>query len=401
MADYEKLISSDEERKTYEDAKVGIEDYIKGSNQIFSLVDADNFDDARNISLITAYKKFGSVEGNLKKLVEINQEGAKEAYASALSTYRMTMGIMIAMTVVAILLVAGISYTIIVGIDGGISELRRAFTALSNLDLRLRGNVRGKDEISETLGAYNTTVDKLTMVVRTTQEAAASVSAASAELSTGMHSIASVASQQETELNQIAAALEETSSTAAEVNHKSTQSGEATERVANEIQTVMGTVSELRKSAQEIGSARDVIQEISEQINLLSLNAAIEAARAGDAGRGFAVVADEVRKLATSTSNSTGEIAKMVAQLQNIVDRTSAALESVNSLLDGVRANSRGVVNAVSEQTQAVGDIARNISEFRDQMSSVIHNVRESQNAAESLSSAAEELNHQTVQFKV
>lgn len=283
----------------------------------------------------------------------------------------------------------------------GMNELTRAFAALSELNLTVRSRLLTRDEIGQALAKFNFTAEQFSRVLQTTQQASMSVSAATNELSATMGNIATFTARQEASISEISAAIEETSSTAREVNRKAEQSSLVANNAKAKLDSARTTVEDLRHSATEIGQAREVIQGISEQINLLALNAAIEAARAGDAGRGFAVVADEVRKLATSTNASTSEIATMTEKLQNMVEKAGNELVEVMTMLEDVKANSSSVVHAVTEQTMAVEQISRSISEFREQMSDVSNNVRESNLASASIADSATELNAQVARFKV
>ena len=371
------------------------------ASKVVASVDAGNIEDAKTVYNGEFDKMYDEVGNYPDELIKINLSDVNDQYKLSTETYHMTrmilIGLMIGLCVIVTVIALGVAKTV----NGGIRELQRSFKGLAALDLRTRGTISNEDEIGETLKQFNTTAVELTGVVRSTQDAAQTVSAAAHELSAGMESIAATTNQQEAALTSIAASLEETSVSASEVNNKAQRSGRATEEIVSAIGGVVQNVTELSTSATAIGRVLEVIKGISEQINLLSLNAAIEAARAGDAGRGFAVVADEVRKLAGSTSSSTDEIAKVVNDLQSSVNRTKGALDSVGGALDEVKSNSSSVVAAVEQQTVAVNTISQSIGEFRAQMASVMHNVQEAQIASSSLSQSAEELNLQTGRFKV
>ena len=399
---YEAMISGEEERTLYREFDEAFNAY---NAKIMELVkvsnDLERKKEAAYMLRMGTREVYDGVMTKLNTLIDFNVEGAKHSKEDAEAAYN-NARLFVSIVVAVLLLTIGfISFTIIMGVTSGMNELKRAFGALSQLDLRVRGKVEGKDEIAQALEQFNKTATELTGVVRGTQEASHTVSAAAHELSAGMESIAATTHEQEAALTSIAASLEQTSASAAEVNNKAQRSGRATDEIVNAISGVVNNVTELSTNANAIGTVLEVIKGISEQINLLSLNAAIEAARAGDAGRGFAVVADEVRKLAGSTSASTDEIAKVVTDLQASVNRTRSALDSVGGALDEVKSNSASVVTAVGQQTIAVNTISSSIGEFRAQMAAVMHNVQEAQVASESLSQSAEELNLQTSRFKV
>lgn len=400
--EYEKLINSEEERKLYDEFVASYDTYIKRINEILDISrDMERKKEAQHELRNNSREVFDVMMSNLMKLSDHNLKGELQSAEMAKQSFYSSIYMLIIFSSVIAVLVGVITFYIVGGISRGMTELNRAFGALSQLDLRVRGKVTSKDEIGTALDQYNKTATELTGVVRGTQEASHTVSAAAHELSAGMESIAATTHEQEAMLTSIAASLEETSASAAEVDQKAQRSGRATDDIVKSISGVMTNVTDLSTNANAIGTVLEVIKGISEQINLLSLNAAIEAARAGDAGRGFAVVADEVRKLAGSTSASTDEIAKVVTDLQASVNRTKTALESVGNALDEVKSNSASVVTAVGQQTIAVNTISTSIGEFRAQMAAVMHNVQEAQVASESLSQSAEELNLQTSRFKV
>jgi len=170
-------------------------------------------------------------------------------------------------------------------------------------------------------------------------------------------------------------------------------------RLADDVETTSQVVSQLATTTQEIGSILDVIRDISDQTNLLALNAAIEAARAGEQGRGFAVVADEVRNLASRTADSTEEIQKMINQLQSDAKDAVSAMDAGKAVtFEGVGATDEAVnvLMSISERIADISDRNTQVATATEEQSTVVHtinqNIEEINAINEVTTSTAEEL---------
>ncbi|MDH5734691.1 MAG: methyl-accepting chemotaxis protein [Gammaproteobacteria bacterium] len=271
-------------------------------------------------------------------------------------------------------------------------------------DLTRRLDERGKNEISRLAKAFNSFAEKVRLMVSQVYGSTTQLASATEEMSAIMEETNRGTQQQQSETSQVATAMNQMTATVQEVSRYATDASAAAnnadkasvegkqvvinttraiEELASEIHSAGIVIGQLEKDSENIGSVLDVIKGIAEQTNLLALNAAIEAARAGEQGRGFAVVADEVRTLASRTQQSTQEIQQMIEKLQ-------AGAQSAVKAMDNSRAKAEQSVSHAAQAGASLEDITKAVSSIKDMNNHIAI-------AAEEQSSVAEEINKNIV----
>jgi methyl-accepting chemotaxis protein len=262
--------------------------------------------------------------------------------------------------------------------------------------------VDSADEIGEANAALNTMKNNLRAMVHSIASTAESVAAASEEISATATEQSQAAETQRNQVLQIATAMDQMTSTVVEVSDNSNRAAETAREsaaMANQGGTIVENtlktmtviseavsstgkrVDELGKRSNEIGRIAAVIDEIADQTNLLALNAAIEAARAGEQGRGFAVVADEVRKLAERTTTATKEIARMIEAIQAETHSAVVAMEAgTRQVKEGVSATNQAgdALKQIIRKSEEVGDMITTIATASTEQSSATEEVKHS-----------------------
>jgi methyl-accepting chemotaxis protein len=267
-----------------------------------------------------------------------------------------------------------------------------------NSDLTRQIQVNGEDEVSMLAASINSMLDKFHISLRRVTSTAGQVSTAADNIATVSEGTANAAAQQRNETDQTAEFIgdlrgiagevgnnaRDAASVSVEAEQQATQGTSMTRDaiqgilgLVQEIESTAGIIDQLDKRSQNVSNVLDVIREIAEQTNLLALNAAIEAARAGEAGRGFAVVADEVRKLATRSHESTRSIEEIVSQLQN---EARQAVSTMNHARSSAEQNSQQLESALSSLDQIVAKV----TEIREINARMAHAVAEQQNLTSS-----------------
>ncbi len=295
-------------------------------------------------------------------------------------------------------------------------------------DLTVRLEPRSEKDV---LGhSFKTMIHNLSGMIRQLSDNARELVTAATEIASSSEAMASGAKKQSSQVHQVSAAVEEMSATILESSRNAgdaatTAKGAATtagsggqivsdtihgmQKIADVVRESSESIAKLAKSADQIGEIISVIDDIADQTNLLALNAAIEAARAGEQGRGFAVVADEVRKLAERTGKATGEIASMIKGIQHeteeAVQTMEAGVQQVDRgkmLADKAGSSLNEIVTMAQRVTEMIGQIAaaseqqstaaEEISKSIEQINTV---TKETASGAEESAAAAEELNRQ------
>jgi methyl-accepting chemotaxis protein len=443
LATYEKLPLLPEERKLIDEISMHTEKALRrvdaAARVLEPLGDSMKLTDKGDPVIMEyngdLYEYIDPITSRLQKLIDMQLDAAQQERAAAQKIYDAIFVVFGAIVVAAVAIMVLFGTWVARSISRPLNTLRSAIeTTERNRDLTVRVNIDQNDEIGRVAHAFEAMVNRFRDILSDVRETSAHLQQSAQQLANNTEQTREGASLQMRETDQVATAATEMTHAIEEVSrnaHKAadaannanreTESGNkvlddalaSINNLSNRIDTAGQVIKRVETDSASIGSVLDVIRGIAEQTNLLALNAAIEAARAGEQGRGFAVVADEVRSLAQRTQESTQEIQGMIERLQ------AGAREAVRSMADGTEEMQRTITqaarageslaaikravalindmntqiaSATEEQMTVSQEISRNVVNISDVAKSSAHSVQEVDKTSRELNDAATRL---------
>lgn len=330
-----------------------------------------------------------SIQGGLLKpiaqLMPIQKAAVKNTYEQSAAVAKKMTDISAIVFLLSAILFIGFTVSLVRYLTGGIAVLNDTLSKMASGDLRGKIEVSHSDELGQMSRSLNETLSHLREIVSGVKSAADAVATSSKQVSQEATEVMNRAEQQSGRVMEVSTALEEMSVSVSEISsgangaadasvetqtiaengkHNMSKSMEATGRIVDTVESSSTIVTELSQSIEKISEITKVIKDIADQTNLLALNAAIEAARAGEQGRGFAVVADEVRKLAERTTLSTSDISNMVSAIRT---KTASAVDAMAQVKNEVE-NGQSFVRATDGTLTQIVDAAMRVTTLATQI---------------------------------
>ncbi|SFI97687.1 MULTISPECIES: methyl-accepting chemotaxis protein [unclassified Pseudomonas] len=443
QAAYAKLISSPVEQSDYNDYMRLMDEYRKIETRLVTLSRAGDLQELTRVLNAESAANAEQINVALGKLTDFNNGQLAIINQSAADQYSSAFNWVVGLLIIASLLTMLFAWLLTKSITQPIALALEAAETIAEGNLTRSIKVDGTDEAGRLLLAMQKMQEKLRDTLMRISGSATQLASAAEELNAVTDESARGLAQQDNEIEQAATAVNEMTSAVEEVARNAVSTSEASknatasagdgrdlvhetvnaiERMSGDVQSTADLIGNLAEESRDIGKVLDVIRGLADQTNLLALNAAIEAARAGEAGRGFAVVADEVRALAHRTQQSTSEIERMVGSIQggtqkavssmrnstdraestlNIAKGAGLALETINTAVVEINERNLVIAAAAEEQAAVAREVDRNLVNIRDLSTQSSNGAAQTSAASGELTRLAVDLNSMVSRFRL